>query len=75
MSVLSENNAPLNNLQLELLKCLKHLASEEQIKEVKSLLRNYFAEKLDLSFDKLETENKYSEAIYESWLKNERLSQ
>jgi hypothetical protein len=53
MSVLSENNAPLNNLQLELLKCLKHLDSEEQIKEVKSLLRYYFAEKLDVAINKL----------------------
>lgn len=70
MSVLSENNAPLNNLQLELLKCLKHLASEEQIKEVKSLLRYYFAEKLDIVIDKVEKANKYSAVVYEGWIKS-----
>ena len=70
MSSVPENNAAINNLQLELLKCLKYIASEEQVKEVKSLLRYYFAQKLNAAIDKAENEKKYSAAIYESWLKS-----
>jgi hypothetical protein len=32
MSALAENKTALTNLQLELVKCLKHLASEEQVR-------------------------------------------
>jgi hypothetical protein len=70
MSAFTENNAALTNLQLELLKCLKYLTSEEQVEEVKSLLRYYFAKKLDVEIDKVETENNYSAAVYEGWLKS-----
>jgi hypothetical protein len=42
MSALVKNKPALTNLQLKLLKCLKYLASEEQVAEVKSLLRCYF---------------------------------
>ena len=70
MSSVPENNAAINNLQLELLKCLKYIATEEQVAEVKSLLRYYFAQKLNAAIDKIENEKKYSAAIYESWLKS-----
>lgn len=70
MSALVENKTALTNLQLELLKSLKYMASEEQVAEVKSLLRYYFAQKLDAAIDKIEKEKNYSVAIYESWLKS-----
>lgn len=69
MSSLVENKSALTNLQLELLKSLKYMASEEQVAEVKSLLRYYFAQKLDATIDKAEKEKNYSAAVYESWLK------
>jgi hypothetical protein len=68
MSAVLENKTALTNLQLELLKSLKYMASEEQIAEVKSLLRYYFAQKLDAAIDKAEKEKNYSAVIYESWL-------
>ena len=70
MSALVENKTALTNLQLELLKSLKYMASEEQVAEVKSLLRYYFAQKLDAAIDKAEKEKNYSAAVYESWLKS-----
>ncbi len=70
MSAVIENKKALTNLQLELLKSLKYMASEEQVAEVKSLLRYYFAQKLDAAIDKVEKEKNYSADIYESWLKS-----
>ena len=69
MNALAENKAPLTSLQIELLKSLKYMASEEQVAEVKSLLRYYFAQQLDTAIDKAESEKNYTAAIYESWLK------
>ena len=68
MEAVIENKNKLSNLQLELLKSLKYMASEKQIKEVKSLLRFYFAQQLDLSIEKGESENGLTVEIYESWL-------
>jgi hypothetical protein len=70
MQPLTENKSPLTNLQLELLKSLKYMASEEQVAEVKSLLRYYFTQQLDAAIDKTEADKKYTAAIYESWLKS-----
>lgn len=71
MSEFAENNAALNNLQLELLKCLKYIRSNEQVEEVKSLFRYYFAQKLDIAIDKMESANNYSAVVYQGWLKSE----
>jgi hypothetical protein len=68
MDAVIENKNKLSNLQLELLKSLKYMASEKQIKEVKSLLRFYFAQQLDLSIEKAESEKDFTAEIYESWL-------
>ena len=70
MSTIKENNNRLSSLQLELLKSLKYMASEKQIKEVKSLLRFYFARQLDENIEKVENKREYSAEIYEKWLEN-----
>lgn len=70
MNKVIENKNKLSNLQLELLKSLKYIASEKQIKEVRSLLRFYFARQLDTSIEKTETEKGYTMETYEAWLKN-----
>jgi len=70
MSTIKENNNRLSNLQLELLKSLKYMASEKQIKEVKSLLRFYFARQLDENIEKVENKKEYSAEVYEKWLEN-----
>jgi hypothetical protein len=38
-------NTPLSNLQLELLKIFSHNLSEKEIKEVRTLLLDYFSKK------------------------------
>ncbi|GAB2827388.1 hypothetical protein [Ferruginibacter profundus] len=68
MGTVAENRSPLTNLQLELLKSLKYMASEKQLQEIKSLLRYYFAQQLDTAIDKVEAEKNYSAEIYEKWL-------
>lgn len=70
MDTIIENKNKLSNLQLELLKSLKYIASEKQITEVKSLLRFYFTQRLDAAIEKEEIQRKYTEDIYENWLKS-----
>lgn len=70
MSTIEENNNRLSNLQLELLKSLKYIASEKQIKEVRSLLRFYFAQQLEENIEKVENKKEYSAEVYEQWLEN-----
>ncbi len=69
MGAIAENKNSLTNLQLELLKSLKYMASEKQVKEVRSLLRYYFAQQLNDAIDKAENEKKYTAEIYEKWLR------
>ena len=64
------DNNKLSNLQLELLKSLKYMATEEQLADIKSMLRFYFANQLDAAIDKAEKEKGYSANIYQSWLKS-----
>ena len=68
MENLTENKRPLSSLQLELLKSLNYLATEKQLKEIRSLLRLYFASQLKASIEKAESDKNYTAAIYESWL-------
>ncbi|HQX97606.1 MAG: hypothetical protein IPH34_15855 [Chitinophagaceae bacterium] len=65
------NDKNLNNLQLEFLKSLKYMATEEQLADIKSLLRHYFARQLDDAIDKAENEKSYTATIYDSWLKTD----
>jgi len=69
MLQVNDNTNKLSNLQLELLKSLKYMASEKQLQEIKALLRFYFAQQLDTAIEKAEVERNYSATIYEQWLK------
>ena len=62
----------LSNLQLEFLKSLKYMATEEQLSDIKSLLRHYFANQLDSSIQKAEKEKGYSATVYENWLQSKK---
>ena len=55
MDLITENKK-LSNLQLEFLKSLKFIASEKQIKDIRSLLHFYFAQQLDAAIEKKESE-------------------
>ncbi|NBC06087.1 MAG: hypothetical protein GVY26_02735 [Bacteroidetes bacterium] len=59
----------LTNLQIELLEVFKYELSEEQIKEIRSLLVNYFADKVTSDIGKLFEENNWGEEKIEEWSK------
>lgn len=59
----------LTNLQLEILEVFKYDLSEEQIKEIRNLLVEYFAEKVTSGIDKLFEENNWGEEKIEEWSK------
>jgi hypothetical protein len=74
MLQVNDDKRKLSNLQLELLKSLKYTATEKQLQDVKSLLRLYFTQQLDVAIEKTETEKNYSATIYEEWLKKDAAS-
>jgi len=74
MENLAENKRPLSSLQLELLKSLNYMATEKQLKKIRSLLRFYFAGQLDASIEKTEYDKNYTATIYESWLTSNNIS-
>jgi len=62
------NNAKkLSNIQLELLKVFSFDLSEEQLKEIKELLSNYFADKITNQMDQLFEENNWGPEQIEKW--------
>lgn len=61
--------ASLNNAQLELLKMFSEGQSEEDLKELKSLLVAYQAAKVTRDADKAFDEQGYTTAIFEQWKK------
>lgn len=59
----------LNNAQLEILKLFQQEQSEDDLKEIKSLLTAYLAEKVTRSADKAFDEKGYSPDVFEKWKK------
>ncbi|MGC4038867.1 MAG: hypothetical protein QM764_23115 [Chitinophagaceae bacterium] len=57
----------LNNTQLELLKLFSYDQSEEDLKELKSLLTAYLADKVVREADKSFAEKNYTTEIFETW--------
>lgn len=57
----------LTNLQLELLKLFSFNLSEQQLKDVKALLAEYFANQATQEIDKLWDENEWSETTIQQW--------
>ena len=61
----------LNNTQLEILKLFTHQQSDEDLKEIKSLLIAYLADKVVREADKSFDENGYDiNSIFEEWKKS-----
>ncbi|WP_064197813.1 MULTISPECIES: hypothetical protein [Emticicia] len=61
--------APLSNLQLELLKLYGSGVSDEDLAAINGLIVNYFAKKAQDSADKIWDEKKYSNDLMDEWLK------
>jgi hypothetical protein len=59
----------LTNLQLELLKIFSFEVSEEQLKEIKQLLVDYFAQKVTSDMDQLFEEQNWGQEKIEEWSK------
>jgi len=69
---LVNDKSKLTNLQLEFLKSLKYMVNEKQLTEIKSLLRFYFSQQLDIAIEDAENKRDYTEQIYIAWLKNNK---
>lgn len=62
---------PLSNLQLELLKIYSNGIPDEQLKEIRKILVDYFFEKATSEADRLWDENGWTNDTMEEWLKGE----
>ncbi len=62
-------STPLNNTQLEILKLFSQEQSEEDLKEIKSLLVTYLAEKVTREADKAFDKKGYAQSVFEKWKK------
>ncbi|HEX5153504.1 MAG TPA: hypothetical protein VFW07_18775 [Parafilimonas sp.] len=61
--------AALNNTQLEILDLFSSNQSEEDLKEIKSLLIAYLSDKVVREADKAFEEKEYPKEIFERWKK------
>jgi hypothetical protein len=59
--------AALNNTQLEILNLFSHNQNEADLKEIKSLLVTYLADKVTREADKAFDEKGYTQEIFEKW--------
>ena len=59
----------LTNLQMELLEVFKYDLSEAQLKEIRALLADYFAEKVTHDLDQLFEANGWGADKIEEWSK------
>lgn len=58
----------LTSLQLELLKTFSRPIPDEQVLEIKELLADYFARKVDEGVDALFTEQGWDSSMVDNWL-------
>lgn len=59
----------LNDIQLEILKLFRHDQSEEDLKEIKSLLIAYLSDKVTREADKAFDSKGYPVSVFEEWKK------
>ncbi|MBK7475351.1 MAG: hypothetical protein KBG02_00315 [Haliscomenobacter sp.] len=64
-----ETAKKLTNLQLELLKVFRFDIPDDQLLEIRSFLRNYFANKVTSEMDQLFESNQWGEEKIEEWSK------
>ena len=62
----------LSNLQLELLKLYSYNVSDEEVRDIKRMLAEYFSKKIDEEIDQLWEEKAWNTQTIEDW-KNEHL--
>ncbi|OJV20166.1 MAG: hypothetical protein BGO21_12360 [Dyadobacter sp. 50-39] len=57
----------LSNLQSELLKLYAYNVSDAQLKDIRKMLADYFAGKIDAEMDQLWEANNWDDTTIESW--------
>ena len=57
----------LSNLQSELLKLYAYNVSDEQLKDIRKMLADYFAGKIDAEMDRIWEANDWDDQTIESW--------
>lgn len=62
----------LSNLQMELLKLYPYAVSDTELSEIRLLLADYFAKKIDNEMDQLWQEKGWNEQTIEGW-KNDHM--
>jgi hypothetical protein len=65
-------SSSLSNLQLELLKLYPYNVSDKQLSDIRTLLADYFAAKIDSEMDELWEKNDWNDKTIEGW-KSEHL--
>ncbi|WAC09517.1 hypothetical protein [Dyadobacter pollutisoli] len=62
----------LSNLQIELLKLYPYSVSEKELADIRKMLADYFAEKIDNQMSQLWDKNDWNDQTIETW-KSEHL--
>ena len=57
----------MSNLQLELLKLYAHHVSDDELKDIKKMLAECFARKVDKEMDQLWNENNWDQKTIQDW--------
>jgi len=65
---MSEVKMPLNKTQLEILKLFSQPLSEDDLREIKSLLVKHLSEKLTRKIDRISEQKKYTQKDFDNWL-------
>lgn len=60
-----------SNLQMELLKLYSRNVSDEELRDIRKMLADYYAQKLDEEMDKLWKEKGWTQETMEAWLKED----
>lgn len=68
-----EHSDKLNKLQLNLLKSLQYIHSEDKVQELDSLINYYLEKKLDEAIELAEEKNNFNAQVYDGWLNEQRL--
>lgn len=72
MATSAANPPRLSNLQAELLKLYPYDVSNEQIRDIRKLLADYFVRQIDAEMNQLWETNNWNQQTIEDW-KNEHL--
>lgn len=68
----SDNPSRLSNLQVELLQLYPYDVSDEQIRDIRKLLADYFVRQIDGEMNQLWEANQWNQQTIDDW-KKERL--